>query len=349
MNERVLRRCNRSIRGMSPLLSAADFAVSLDRAMRAIRTQAVGRAFCSTANLGAGFDVFGLALNRYSDIVRARITSRKKIRIIVRGREGYDIPVEVGRNSAGPPALELAKKANLMKGLEIIVEKRVPQGLGLGSSGATAAACTKVLDFLLDLRLSNDELVQIASLGEKAVAGTVHADNVAASLLGGFVIVFDRPFRTIRIKPPAGLAVVVAIPQLPAQHDKTRKGRKVIPKKIPVKSAVLNIGRASAMAAAFAQGEIRTIGIGMEDEIAEPHRQHLIPGYEDVKRMGLEAGAAGVAISGAGPSLVALVDEKNSEPGKVARAMARAFENNSVQADSFITRPAPGASIVGER
>src|SRR5438034_9663319 len=91
MNKHVLRRCNGSTRGTSPLLSAASFAISLDWAMRAIRTQAVGRAFCSTANLGAGFDVFGLALNRYSDTVSARITSGKKIRIIVRGREGRKI------------------------------------------------------------------------------------------------------------------------------------------------------------------------------------------------------------------------------------------------------------------
>lgn len=290
--------------------------------------------------------MFGLALNRYSDTVSARLTSGKNTRIIIRGPEGPKIPIGLAENSAGPPAVELAKKAQMKRGLEIIVDKRVPQGLGLGSSGATAAACTKVLDFLLDLRLSNDELVQIASLGEKAVAGTAHADNVAASLLGGFVIVYDRPVRTLSLKPPAGLAVVVATPQLPAQFDKTRKARKVIPKNIQVKSAVLNIGRASAMAAAFAQGKIRVIGRGMEDEIAEPHRQHLIPGYEDVKRMGLEAGASGVAISGAGPSLVALVDEKNNEPRNVAKAMVRAFANHKVHSASFITRPAPGASIV---
>jgi homoserine kinase len=316
--------------------------------MRATRTQAVGRAFCSTANLGAGFDVFGLALNRYSDTVTVRITSRKKIRIILRGREGHSIPVEVKRNSAGPPALELAKKAKLKKGLEIIVEKRVPQGLGLGSSGATAAACTKVLDALLDLQLSNDELVRIASLGEKAVAGTAHADNVAASLLGGFTIVYDNPIRTLSLKPPAGLAAVVATPQLPVQSNKTRKARKIVPDKINVKKAVLNVGRASAMAAAFAQGNIRMIGTGMIDEIAEPYRQNLIPGYQDVKRMGLEAGAAGVSISGAGPSLVALVDEKNHAPRLVAQAMVKAFARNNVRSTSFVARPAQGATIVKE-
>jgi homoserine kinase len=234
----------------------------------------------------------------------------------------------------------------LNKGLEIIVEKRVPQGLGLGSSGATAAACTKVLDALLELRLSNDELVRVASLGEQAVAGTAHADNVAASLLGGFAIVYDNPIRTISLKPPAGLAVVVATPQLPVQSEKTRKARKIIPDKISVKKAVLNVGRASAIVAAFAQGNIGMIGTGMNDEIAEPYRQHLIPGYQDVKRMGLEAGAAGVSISGAGPSLVALVDRNNHVPRLVAQAMVKAFAMNNVRSTSFVARPAHGATIV---
>src|SRR5438552_2243581 len=346
MNEHAFQFSPTGSKDMSPLLSVPGFAIRLDRAMNPIRTRAVGRAFCSTANLGAGFDVFGLALNKYSDTVYVRITSGKKIRIILRGPEGRNIPVEVGKNSAGPPAAELARKARLKKGLEIIVEKRVPHGLGLGSSGATAAACTMVVNALLDLGLSNDELVQIASLGEKAVTGTAHADNVAASLLGGFVIVYDRPIRTISLKPPHGLAVVVVTPQLPVQSEKTRKARKIIPEKIPVKNAVLNLGRASAMAAAFAQGDIRLIGTGMEDEIAEPHRKNLIPGYDDVKRMGLEAGAAGVSISGAGPSLIAFVDGDNREPRLVAQAMVKTFAQNNVRSTTFVARPAQGASIV---
>ncbi len=232
------------------------------------------------------------------------------------------------------------------KGLEIIVEKCVPQGLGLGSSGATAAACTKALDCLLDLELSNDELVRVASLGEKAVAGTAHADNVAASLLGGFVIVYDKPIRTISFKPPAGLAIVVVTPLLPAQPEKTRRARKIIPEKIGVKSAVLNLGRASAIAVGFARSDVRMIGTGMVDEIAEPYRQRLIPCYNDVKRMGLEAGAAGVSISGAGPSLVALVDRDTQDPRLVAKAMVKAFAQNNARSNSFVTRPARGASIV---
>jgi homoserine kinase len=323
-------------------------AISLDRTMKAIRTRVVAKAFCSTANLGPGFDVFGLALNRYSDTVTARIASGRGIRIAVCGPESRDLSIEVRKNSAGPPALDLTRKAHLKKGLEIIVEKHVPQGLGLGSSGATAAACTKALDYLLDLQLSNDELVRVASLGERAATGTAHADNVAASILGGFVIAYDNPTKTISLKPPPNLAIVVATPQIPVQSGKTRKARKAIPERVRVKSAVLNIGRASAIAAGFARGDVGIIGTGMEDEIAEPYRQHLTPGYHDVKRMGLEAGAAGISISGAGPSLVALVDRKNHDPRLISKAMVNAFARNNVRSTSFVAHPGRGATIVKE-
>lgn len=160
------------------------------------------------------------------------------------------------------------------------------------------------------------------------------------------MIVYNNPIRTISLKPPASLAIVVATPQLPVRAGKTRKARKIIPDKIRVNNAVLNLGRAAAMAAAFSLGDIRKIGTGMEDEIAEPYRQHLIPGYLHVKRMGLEAGAAGVSISGAGPSIVALVDRKSHDPRRVAGAMVRAFSQNNVRSTTFLTRPARGASIV---
>jgi homoserine kinase len=314
--------------------------------MRASRTQAVGRAFCSTANLGAGFDVFGLALDRYSDAVSVRISSGRKIRIIVTGREGLNLPVNMKKNSAGPPASVLAKKAGFKKGLEITIEKGVPHGLGLGSSGATAAACAKTIDYLLDLKLPNDELVRVASLGEEAVAGTAHADNVAASLLGGFAIAYDKPVKTIGLKPPPSLSIVVVTPLLKAQSEKTRKARKIIPEKIRVKNAVLNLGRASAITAGFALGDIRMIGTGMTDEIAEPYRQNQIPGYHQVRSAALEAGAAGVSISGAGPSITALVDKDIRDPRQVARQMVRSFAQNNVRSKWFVARPAPGARIL---
>jgi homoserine kinase len=222
----------------------------------------------------------------------------------------------------------------------------VPQGLGLGSSGATAAASAKALDHLFALNLSNDELVQTASLGEKAVTGTAHADNVAASLLGGFVVVYDDPVKTISIKHPPNLRVVVASPELSFQRNKTRKARALVPNKIATRRAVLNIGRASAIATGFAVGNVPMIGGGMQDEIAEPYRRVLIPGYDDVRKMALEAGATGVSISGAGPSMIALVDGSRCEPKMIARAMIRGFIQANVRSTCFVARPASGAKII---
>ncbi len=308
--------------------------------------EAVCEAFCSTANLAAGFDVFGLALNRYSDKVKVQTTSRRKIRIVLKGPYRSKVPIDEQLNSAGPPAHSLLREAGIERGLLITVEKNVPLGIGLGSSGATAAACTKAVDQLLDLGLSGNELVRAASLGEKAVAGSAHADNVAASLLGGFVIVYDTPLKTISITPPPNLSVVIVTPDIPMRENKTRLARKLIPKKLELNKAVMNIGRASVIATGFAHGDIEMIGSGMADEIAEPYRERLIPGYHAVKEAAIEAGAAGVSISGAGPSIIGLVDRDRHTPRLVAKEMVQTFSRHNMRSTFFIARPAMGARIL---
>ncbi len=309
---------------------------------------AIGKAFCSTANLGPGFDTFGLALDRYSDLVRVQLTDGKgQVRIRAKGLHASKVPTQVSENSAGPPAVEMLQQASSGKGLELVIEKRVPVGIGLGSSGATAAACVKALDALLGLNLSDDELVRVASLGEVAASGSPHADNVAASLLGGFVIVYgENPARAVSVKPPSGLVVVVVTPEVSLPRKKTRLARSLVPKTVSLQEAVHNIGRASTIVAGFAKGRIDLIGRAMEDVIAEPYREKLIPGYQAVKKAALGAEAAGVAISGAGPSVVALVDRRRCDPRQVGRAMAREFSRHNVRSRFFVSRPAPGATVL---
>jgi homoserine kinase len=303
-------------------------------------------AYCSTANLGAGFDVFALALNKYADQVKVRTTNTKSVRIKALGPFGGELPRAPGKNSAGPPAQALLDKSGLNIGVEIIIEKNIPPGLGLGSSGATAAACAKAMDSLLQLNLSNDELVKTASLGEAAASGSAHTDNVGASLLGGFVIAYGKPLRTVSVKPPAKLSVVVVSPKTRLPKNKTGLARRLVPKKIDTNYAVLNVGRASAIALGFAKGDIDLIGSGMEDAIAEPHREILVPTYKAVKRAALAAQASGVAISGAGPSLVALVDKTKHDPLKIGRIMVKEFSKNKVESTFFVTRPAEGARVI---
>jgi homoserine kinase len=303
-------------------------------------------AYCSTANLGAGFDVFGLALSKYVDRVQVRMASARTVRIEVRGPYSRELPRAPSKNSAGPPAQALLDRSGLNIGVEITVEKNIPPGLGLGSSGATAAACTKAMNRLLQLDLSNDELVRTASLGEAAVSGSAHTDNVAASLLGGFIVAYGKPVRTVSVTPPAKLSVVVVSPKTRLPKNKTGLARRLVPKKIETRNAVLNVGRASAIALGFARGDIDLIGSGMEDAIAEPHRESLVPGYRAVRMAALAAQASGVAISGAGPSVVAFVDKTKHDPGKIGRVMVREFARNKVESTLFVTSPAGGARII---
>jgi len=312
-----------------------------------IRDKAVRvEAHCSTANLGAGFDVFGLALNKYADRVQVRTANTQTIKIRIQGPYSRELPRAPTKNSAGPPARALLDRSGFNIGVEITIEKNIPPGLGLGSSGATAAACTKAMNHLLQLDLSNDELVQTASLGEAAASGSAHTDNVGASLLGGFVINYGNPLRTISVKPPTKLSVVVVSPKTRLPKNKTSLARTLVPPRIRVQEAVLNIGRASATALGFARGNIELIGSGMEDAIAEPHREKLVLGYNMVKKAALTANASGVAISGAGPSLVALVDKTKQDPKKIGRIMVKEFLKNHVEATFFVTGPAVGARII---
>ncbi len=309
---------------------------------KAVRVEA----YCSTANLGAGFDVFALALNKYADRVQVRTTRTRTVRIEARGPFGRELPRAPNKNSAGPPARTLLDRSGLNVGIEITVEKNIPPGLGFGSSGATAAACTQAMNHLLQLDLSSDELVKTASLGEEAVSGSAHADNVGASLLGGFVIAYGKPLRTISVKPPSKLSVVVVSPKTRVPRNKTGFARRLVPKRIETGFAVLNVGRASAIALGFARGDIDLIGSGMEDAIAEPHRESLVPGYRAAKKAALAASASGVAISGAGPSVVAFVDKTKHDPKKIGRIMVREFSKNKVASTFFVTSPAGGARII---
>jgi homoserine kinase len=303
-------------------------------------------AYCSTANLGAGFDVFGLALNKYRDRVHVRATKTRTVTIKVLGFYNRQLPRSPNKNSAGPPAQALLDKSELNAGVEITVEKNIPPGLGLGSSGATAAACAKAMNHLLKLDLPDDELVKTASLGEAAASGSAHTDNVSASLLGGFVIAYGDPLRTLSMRAPANLSVAVVSPKIHLPKSKTSLARRLVPKKIEVREAVLNIGRASAIAIGFAKGDIELIGSGMEDAIAEPRREQLVPGYKMVKKAALAAHASGVAISGAGPSVVAFVDKTRQDPKKIARAMVKEFSKSNVESAFFVTGPAGGARII---
>ncbi len=295
----------------------------------------------STANLGPGFDVFGLALNAFYDTVKISKTKNKKIRIFTSDL----IPKSPEKNTSGLVAKHMLKKYKIKSGLDIFIKKGVPAGFGMGSSAASAAATAVGIDKLFNLKLDANSLVEFAGFGEKASAGSVHYDNVAASVLGGFVIVRKNPLDVVRIEPPKDLVMCVAIPKLKVPAKKTKVSRGLIPKKITVSDSVENLSNAAAIVAGFLKKDPELIGGSIIDVIVEPARKKMIPGFDRVKNNALKAGALGVTISGAGPSVIAF-GTSSSNQKKIASSMAKGFESANTKCETIICKPSRGASVI---
>ncbi|MEM0120173.1 MAG: homoserine kinase [Thermoprotei archaeon] len=304
----------------------------------------------SSANVGPGFDSFGLALNNPRDIVEVdAVSGDGRVEVELSGLTEYSVPTRPETNSGGVVAKAILERFGLNNNISIKITKRIRPGCGLGSSGATAAGVAFALNKLLGLGLSVEELIGLAAEGERAAAASPHPDNVAASLLGGFTMIVSRnPIRVYRIRPPPTLQVCVVYPHFEAER-KTEKMRSVIPSTVGLHDALWNVWHAAAVAAGFALGDIELLGLGMDDAIVERARSKLIPCYEEVKKKALLAGAKGVAVSGAGPAMIAFVKMGDVDPYAVLRDMLGAYSDQGVAAEGFVTVPGEGCLIESQQ
>jgi homoserine kinase len=302
---------------------------------------------CSTANLGPGYDVFGLALDALEDKVKVSRTYPDGGGRITIKNSDQAIPSMPESNSAGLVVKKMMQDFEISDSTEIEVTKGVPSGYGVGSSAASAAAAAMAFNALYDLRIDRNRLVEYAAEGEVASAGIKHYDNVSASLLGGFVIcrVASDRMQFIRLEPPEDLVLVVAVPCLEVPKKKTEVARSVLPKMVPLKDVVHNISGAATIVAGFALKDVETITRGIDDVIIESARKHLIPGYDSVKQNAISAGALAVTISGAGPSMIAFL-KTNKNAKTVAAAMANGFKEAGVESRTFVCRASKGARLL---
>lgn len=294
----------------------------------------------STANLGPGFDVFGLSLDAFYDTVT--LTKQKNgISIIT----GDSIPVSPSKNTAGLVVQYMKKKFKIKSGVQIRIKKGVPAGFGMGSSAASAAATAIAFNRLFGLKLDDNTLVECAGVGERASAGSIHYDNVSASVLGGFVIVRTNPLDVLKVLPPSDLRLVVAVPKMMVPAKKTQVSRSVVPKQVALADSVVNLSNAAAIVAGFVSKDSELIGRSIHDIIVEPARAHLIPGFNSVKKNALKAGALGVTISGAGPSVISFATKKTNLD-KIASAMKRGFTSAKIDSTVVICKPSSGAKTI---
>jgi homoserine kinase len=250
------------------------------------------KAPATVANLGAGFDVFGMALESPYDVIE--LETNDALEIIIKGKNARDIPTDPMKNTAGFVASKLGCK------VKITIHKGIVPGSGLGSSAAPAAGTVFGLNKMFALGFSLDELVWLAAKGEIVSAGVEHADNVAAALFGGFTVVHDNRVITAG---PVDIGIVAILPDLVIN---TRDARAILPKSVSLEDFVFNVGSASMMVVGMLRNDFKLIGKSMQNHVVAPARAKLIPGYLDVKNSALMAGATGVTISGSGPPMIAI-------------------------------------------
>lgn len=304
-----------------------------------MREKVTVEAPASSANLGAGFDVFAVALEKPKDRLTVE-RAGKGIKIV---SEGLRIATSSRRNVVAAVARAVIEGEDVKEGVSILIRKGVPIGAGLGSSAASSVATVVGIDTLFNLGLSREKQIEYAGIGEKVASGARHLDNVTASLLGGFVIISkSKGFRTMA--PPPDLTLCLATPEIKLPVEKTKYARALLPKEVPLDELVSAVASASLMVHGFAFKIVEEIGSAMTSGYVDSKRTAMIPGFAGVRKSALDEGAAGVCISGAGPTVLAIA--KREPSGKVLAAMKNAFENQGVKCSGFITRPGRGCRVI---
>jgi len=258
----------------------------------------------TVANVAVGYDVLGFAIEELGDEVVLREGKEKGLKIKTirnRGKLSYDPQ----KNVAGFAALKMMEHLGIEDmPIEMDLNKNMPIGTGMGSSAASAVAGAFGINAFLDWPCKYHEVLRCATMAEQLADGSWHADNVAPSLYGGFVLIRDNEsLDVVGLPTIQGLKAVVIYPHIKVL---TKDSRDILSDKISLDQHVKQSGNLAALVAAFYKSDIELLGRSLNDLIIEPQRAKLIPHFYEMKDLALEAGALGFSISGAGPSMFAL-------------------------------------------
>jgi homoserine kinase len=288
----------------------------------------------TVANVACGFDIFGFAVDNPGDelILRKKATPGLEITKI-EGDEGR-LTKDPERNTVSISMLALLRHLGMEQGVTIELKKNMPLGSGLGSSAASSVAGVFAMNELLGRPLTQQELLPFAMEGERFASGTPHADNVAPSLLGGFVAIRSySPLDVIKIDTPADLFATIVHPQIEVN---TRDARNILRKETSLRNTITQMGNVAGLVAGLMKGDYDLISRSLVDVIIEPVRAILIPGFDEVKAAAIGCGALGCSISGAGPSMFALSRDRDTAKC-VGEAMQQAFAGVDIESEIYVS------------
>lgn len=295
-------------------------------------------------NAGSGFDVIGVALEKPGDVVSARRMREPGLAFsLVNHRGGVDLPAD-HRNLAAHVGRVMLDELKPKFGIALTLYKQMPVGSGLGSSAASSVAAAVAVNALLPKPLRRRELLRFALEGERLATGSAHADNVAPCLLGGVQLVRSyEPLEVVSLTVSNTIWWVVVHPHLVVR---TEEARSVLPKEVPLQTAVAQWGNVAGFVAGLARGDAALVGRCTEDVIVEPYRAELVTGFAEAQQAAFDAGAYGCTLSGSGPSVFAVTDSARAGR-EIGNAVAAAFGRAAgVKSDIVVSRTNMHGAVV---
>ncbi|MGI5942332.1 MAG: homoserine kinase [Pelotomaculaceae bacterium] len=283
----------------------------------------------TTANLGPGFDCLGMALELYNTV--EVIPASQGLIIDITGEGAAELPRDE-HNLVYQAVQRVFRQVGYSPaGLKLRLSNQIPVARGLGSSTSAIVGGVIAANLLSGGKLSNKDIINLAS----SVEG--HPDNVAPAVLGGIVVSVqaDGDVKYLKIQPPPGLMGVVAIPDFAFA---TKTSRDILPVQVTFQDASFNVGRVALLVAALQQGDLSLLGVAMEDRLHQSLRSSYIPGFKKILAAAKLAGARGVTLSGAGPTVIAFAD---SNLDLIARVMGDTFRQNGVKSRVLVLKPSP--------
>ena len=288
----------------------------------------------SIANLGCGFDVMGMALDEVGDVLEMTLDEDGEGISIVNETD-VPLPADPEDNVITPVLRKFFTLTGKTGRVDVRVLKKIFPGSGIGSSAASSAAAAFGINELFGAPLSEEEVVVCAMEGENLASGGYHADNAAPAVMGGITLIRGyEPLDIIKLPVPGNLYCPVIHPHLTVS---TKQARSILPKEIPMHTAVTQWGNVGGLVAGLCSGNIELVGRSMRDAVAEPFRKQFIPGFDELRAKLLGAGALAMNISGSGPSVFALASRSDIAQ-RVGAIMERHFRQHGIEFESYVVK-----------
>jgi homoserine kinase len=276
----------------------------------------------TTGNIGCGYDAFGLALAHYN-YIDCQEAEQASVHIIGQGADHLPTDERNMMLRAAQAVYDAAGRGPAK--LTLTAYNNIPLSRGMGSSSSAIVGGLYAANQILGQPLSTEKLLALAT----EIEG--HPDNVAPTILGGFVIIAqdNGTQRLKRLALPTALTAVLAIPDFTLS---TKKSRAILPQKVPLADAVFNLSHGVMLALALAEGDLPGFGAMLKDRLHQPYRFGLIPGALEVIAAANAQGALGCVISGSGPTMVAFHGGKKELGEAIGQAMKQAFAAHRIKA-----------------